>query len=121
MCGKSKRESTENIFSELKVLKFSDINLYLTGRFMYKCYTDKVPDIFTDFFQCNSSVHGYATRQSEHLHVPLERSNLSQFCIRYRGVVVWNAILKSKINPDTSEFVFAKSLKAYILDGKLTL
>ena len=121
MCGKRKRDSTENIFSELKILKFTDINAYLTGRFMYKCYTKNVPGIFSDFFQCNSAVHGYSTRQSEHLHVPLERSNLSQFCIRYRGVVVWNAILKSKINPDTSEFVFAKALKACIIDGNLTI
>ena len=121
MCGKRKRDSTENIFSELKILKFTDINAYLTGRFMYKCYTENVPGIFSDFFQCNSAVHGYSTRQSEHLHVPLERSNLSQFCIRYRGVVVWNAILKSKINPDNSGFVFAKALKACILDGNLTI
>ena len=77
--------------------------------------------IFSDFFQCNSVVHGYSTRQSEHLHVPLERRNISQFCIRYRGVIVWNAILKSKINPDTSEFVFVKAFKACILDGNLTL
>ena len=88
---------------------------------MYKCYTKNEPGIFSDFFQCNSAVHGYSTRQSEHLHVPLEISNLSQFCIRYRGVVVWNAILKSKINPDTSEFVFAKALKACIIDGNLTI
>ena len=46
---------------------------------------------------------------------------ISQCCIRYRGVVAWNAILKSKINPDTSEFVFAKALKACILDGNLTI
>ena len=46
---------------------------------------------------------------------------ISQFCIRYRGVVVWNVILKSKIYPDTSEFVFGKALKACILDGNLTL
>ena len=121
MCGKRKRDSTENIFSELKILQFTDINAYLPGRFMYKCYTQNIPGIFSDFFQCNSAVHGYSTRQSEHLHVPLERSNLSRFCIRYRGVVVWNAILKSKINPDTSEFVFAKALKACILDGNLTI
>ena len=70
MCGKRKRDSTENIFSELKILKFTDINAYLTGRFMYKCYTKNVPGIFSDFFQCNSAVHGYSTRQSEHLHVP---------------------------------------------------
>ena len=121
MYGKRKSESTENIFFELKILKFTDINTYLTGRFMCKCYTENVPGIFDDFFQCNSAVHGYSTRQSEHLHVPLERSNLSQFCIWYRGTVVWNAIFKSKINPDTSEFLFAKALEACILDGNLTL
>ena len=121
ICGKIKRESTENIFSELKFFKFADINAYLTGRFMHKWYTDNVPGIFSDSFQCNNAVHGYSTRQSEHLHVPLERSNLSQFCIRCSGVVVWNAILKNKIYPDTSEFVFAKALKPCILDGKLTL
>ena len=43
MCGKRKRESTENIFSELKILKFTDMNAYLTGRFMYKCYKENVP------------------------------------------------------------------------------
>ena len=88
---------------------------------MYKCYMDNVPGIFSDFVQCNSAVHGYSTWQSEHLHIPLERSNLSQFCICYQGEVVWNVILKSKNNPDTSEFVFAKALKACILGGNLTL
>ena len=121
MCGKSRRESTENIFSDLKILKFTDINTYLTGRFMYKFYKKNVPEIFTSFFQCNSSVHGYSTRQREYLHVPPVKSNLSQFSIRYRGVVVWNAILKSKINPDVSEFVFVKSFKAHILDKKFTV
>ena len=118
MCGKRKRESTENIFSELKISKCTDINDYLTGRFMYKCYAENVPGIFSDFFQCTSAVHGYSTRQNEHLHVPLERSDISQFCLRYRGVVVWNAILKIKINPDTSEIVSAKALKACDFESK---
>ena len=121
MCGKSRRETTENIFSELKILKFTDINTYLTGRFMYKFYKKNVPEIFTCFFQCNSSVHGYSTRQREYLHVPPVKSNLSQFSIRYRGVVVWNANLKSKINPDVSDFVFVKSFKAHILDKKIAV
>ena len=61
MCGKRKRESTENVFSELKILKFTDINAKLTGRFMYKYYTENVPGIFSDYFQCNGAVHGYCT------------------------------------------------------------
>ena len=121
MYVKRKRKSTENIFSESKILKFTYINADLTGSFIYKCYTAIVPGIFSDFFQWDSAVHGYSTRQSEHLHIILERSNLSQFYIRYRGAVVRNAINKSKINPDTSEFVFGKALKACIFDGNLTL
>ena len=121
MCDKRKREPTENIFSELKILKFTDINSYWTVRFIYKCYTDNVPRILSEFFECNSAVHGYSTRQIEHLHVPLERSKLSQFCVRYRGVLVWNATPKGKINPDTFEFVFGKAFKACIIDGNLTL
>ena len=117
---KEKRESIENIISELRILKFTDINAYLTDRLIYRWYTENVPGIFSDFVQFISALHSYSTRQSEHLHVPLERSNFSQFCIRFRGLVVWNAILKSKIYPDTSESVFAKVLKACILDGHLT-
>ena len=86
---------------------------------MYKFHKKNVPEIFTSFFQCNSSVHGYSTRQREYLHVPPVKNNLSQFSIRYRGVVVWNAILKSKINPDVSEFVFVKSFKVHIIDKKI--
>ena len=111
-------DSTEHIFSDLKILKFIDINLYLTVRFMYKFLRGGVPGVFNKFFHRNNAVHNYFTRQSEYLHVPLEKSNLSQFCIRYRGVTVWNAILKSTINSNCSEHVFSKSLKSslrYIL------
>ena len=34
MGGKRKMNSTENIFSDLKILKFININLYLTGGLM---------------------------------------------------------------------------------------
>ena len=74
-----------------KILKFIDINLYLTGRFMYEFFRRDVPGVLDNIFHCNNSVHNYFTRQSEYLHVPLEKSNLSQLCIRYRGVTIWNA------------------------------
>ena len=67
--------------------------------------------MFHDFFVLNSDIHGYYTRQSDHLHVPQVKSNLSKFCIRYRGVIVWDAPLKLGKNPDTSEAVFTKTIK----------
>ena len=55
------------------------------------------------------------TLQCEHLHVPLERTDLLQFCIRYHGVVFWNAIHKNKIDTDTSASEFAKVVKPVYL------
>ena len=49
MCGKSRREPTENIFSYLKIIKFTNINTYLTGMFMCKIYKKNAPEIFTSF------------------------------------------------------------------------
>ena len=105
----------------LKILKFIDINLYLTGRFMQRFFRGDVPGIFNELFHCNNYVHNYFTRQSEYLPVPLEKSNLSQFCIRYRVVTVWNAILKSNINSNCSEYVFSKSLKSSFIASTFSL
>ena len=121
MCGKRKMDSTEHIFSDLKILKFIDINLYFTGRFMHEVLSGDIPRVFNEFFHCNNAVHNYFTQQSEYLHVPLEKSTLSQFCIRYRGVTVCNAILKSKINSNCSEYVLSKSLKSSFIEGTFSL
>ena len=62
MCGKRKMDSTEHIFSDLKILKFIYINLYLTGRFMFKFLSGDVPRVFNEFFHCNNAVHNYTTK-----------------------------------------------------------
>ena len=50
MCGKRKMDSTEHIFSDFKMLKFIDINLYSTGRFMYKFWAEMSLGYLTSFF-----------------------------------------------------------------------
>ena len=79
--------------------------------------------MFHDFFALffNSDIHGYYTRQSDYLHVPQVKSHLSKFGIRYRGVIVWNALLKLGINPDTSEAVFSKTIKTCIKNNLLCI
>ena len=121
MCGVNRRESTDPLFSKLEIMKFPDLNLLLTSRFMFRLNRGDVPDIFSNFFTCNTDVHGYSTRQQHHLHVPCERSKLRQFSIRYRGAIVWNSILKLDINPDTSEAVFVKIIKKCIMNGALQI
>ena len=106
-----KRESISHMFDELGIIEFVKVNLYLTCRFMFRWFNSNVPIMFHDFFALNSDIHGYYTRQSDYLHVPQVKSNLGKFGIRYRGVIVWNALLKLGINPDTSEAVFSKTIK----------
>ena len=68
-------------------------------------------------FQYVKDIHKYGTRQSDHLYASTVKSNLGQYTIQYQGPIIWNDILTAKINPDTSEAVFAKTLKRSIKIG----
>ena len=91
------------------------MNTYVTGMFIYKIYNQDVPRVFDGFFTYNYEVHGHNTRISDHFHVPLIKSNMSAFGIKYHGVIVWNKILNAKLNPDSSELSFKVMLKKCIL------
>ena len=121
MCSKPKRSSTDPLFYELGILRFHDINMYLMGQFMFRFYKSEVPELFVKFFNNNAETHDYFTRQHNHLHVPMIKSNLSKFTIRYRGVIIWNGIMKLGNDPDTWEAIFVKLFKKCIITQKLRL
>ena len=54
--------STDALMLELKLIKLSDLNKYLTCQFMHKFHYGLVPNVFNDYFTCNRSVHEYNTR-----------------------------------------------------------
>ena len=58
----------------------------------------------------NGEVHSHFTRQSEGLFIPTFKTNLGKTCLSYRGPFILNKILRLKINLDTSEAVFMKTL-----------
>ena len=119
MFNLGKRESVIPVFTEMRILKFPDINVYLTSRFMFRYHCELVPGIFHGYFISNTDVHKYYTRQCAYFHIPVVKSELSKFSIRYRGAVIWNEILKLGIDTSTSEAVFMKSVKSRINDLKL--
>ena len=116
---KGKRESVIPVFTEMRILKFPVINVYLTSRFMFRYHFELVPRIFHGYFTYNTDVHKYYTRQCAYFHIPVVKSELSKFSIRYRGALIWNEILKLGIDTATSEVVFIKSVKSRINDLKL--
>ena len=104
------RDHTDPLFYELGLLKISDINKYVLGKFMYRWYTKQIPCLFNSLFQTVRDVHEYDNRQSCHLHISIVKTNLGKCKLSYNGRDLWNNILKANINAETSEAVFAKTL-----------
>ena len=115
--GSKPRCHVDPLYKKLGILNISEMNTYVTGMFMYKNYNKDVPRVFDGFFTYNYEVHGHNTRISDHFHVPLIKSNMSAFGIKYHGVIVWNGILNAKLNPDSSELSFKVMLKKCILQN----
>ena len=116
ICNAKRRTHSYPLFLQLGILKFTDINQYLTGKFLFKWYNQEVPSFFNEMFVLKRDVHTYHTRGfSCHLHVPLVKTNIGKQNIRYRGSVIWNSIIDLGISPNTSEFTFSRSLKKILL------
>ena len=76
------RAHTESLMYANKMLSVSDINIYLTGTFMYQCIHKEAPEMFLNLFHTNSDFHDHDTRHSEDLHVPYGRIDVRQFRIK---------------------------------------
>ena len=113
------RDHTDPLFQTLGLLKLHDINKYVMSKFMYKWYHDELPAIFKNKFTPVTDIHEHGTRQSTHLYCSIIKSSHSHRKFTYQGANIWNQILKAKINPDTSEAVFCKSIKQCIKVGLL--
>ena len=115
-----KKLSSEQIFKKLKLLNVWQMNKYLIGQFMYKCYHGKLPFVFENVFTRNRSVHLYDTRQAPmYFIVPKVRTNYRKASIHFRGPSIWNDIIKDKISPDVSISRFKRQLKDSLINGNL--
>ena len=105
------RDSAQPLYEQLGIVKLSDINKYLIGRFMFRYCKGQLPRLFDSFFCRNNDFHQHNTRISDHYHIPSVKSDLSKTGIKYRGTVIWNAVLHNGIDYDVSEAVFVKQLR----------
>ena len=117
IAGAKYRAPTDALFSDLGILKFVDVNIYLTMLFVFRVHNNMVPDQFQMMFNYNRDIHPYVTRQSNHIHIPMAKTNLGKKCIKYHGSVIWNKVIKLNIPTDTSEAVFKRSVKKEIIRG----
>ena len=119
ICNVKAREHTAPLFKELNLLKVAEISTYALGCFMFRYIRRETPEVFDEFFEHNSDIHNYYTRQVSELHVPSVKSNLGKMGARCRGVSVWNTIMRHRIETNVTEYTFKRKLKMMLIDGKL--
>ena len=78
--------STNWLFSKYKLLRFYQVNDYLTGQTMFKAFFNRLPLPVQSIFTRNEDVHNHNTRQREDFHLPQPKSNLTKMTIAYKGV-----------------------------------
>ena len=94
ICSTRKYANSEPLFSQLNVFTIFELYILRVQMFMYKYHNRILPNIFSDFYAYNHDIHGYFTRQSRSLHVPLyQLTSLSKF-IRTVGVRTSNFFIQ---------------------------
>mgnify|MGYP006358822347 FL=1 len=104
---------TTPLFNKLQTLKLYDINKLQTGCFMYRYFTNNLPNLFQNYFILNSNIHNYFTRQSQNVHQYAFRTTLRKFVIKHTGPLLWNSLpsyLKNKPSIYSFKFAYKKFL-----------
>ena len=107
---------TDPIFKELHILKFHYICSLQIGQFMFPYKLGLLPTNFDSFFILNKDVHSYSTRNANFFHLPLCRTNICQFSVRYQGPKFLNS-LEDEIVNSVSFQSFSVKLKSFLLES----
>ena len=86
---------------------------------LYKYNHKTLPPIFDSFFTHNNEIHSHNTRQSLHMHVPLQTTVRNRQCLRNSGVSIYNYFV-TRLIFDTSVSTFEKHVKTYLLENDLS-
>ncbi len=82
---------TESQHEELNLLLVEDIYKLGVLKFVYKQQNNLLPNIFSQFYIENESIHSHNTRQSHGLHVINPTNKFGQLKIIYQGTFLWNS------------------------------
>ena len=116
--NKSKLDAhTDRILKELGTMKFQDICSLHIGQFMFSYKHNLLPKTFDNLLTLNSQVHSYETRSAGSFQIPLCRTNICQFSIRYQGPKFFNSLADEIINSALLKlFTAIKQMNIFVRD-----
>ena len=105
------------LFSKLNQLTIYDLNKLSVVTFMYRYHNQCLPDIFSNYFCTNSSIHSHFTRNSNKLHISYARTDVMGFQIRICGPKLWNSVDPALIHNSRHWRHFKKHYRKYLLSN----
>ena len=110
---KSWRHPTDELHTEVNVLKVRDIFYLEISSFVNKYLRGALPEVFTDYFQFFSHTYGTRGNRSSLIY-PLNRTELGKKTVRYKGCEVWNNLSHEQKNIKNPK-AFRKGIKDSII------
>ena len=110
---KSRREHSNPLFAELKLLKLTDIIKVNSVMFIYKSLNNLIASPISFLPQV---IGPYNLRHQGHLQVPFTRSGQTQRFIHIRGSLLWNELPIHIRNANTI-YAFKSRIKKYYLES----
>ena len=114
--GVPSRSHSSPLFSNLNLLKLSDINLVQQCLFVYSAIHSILPNHLSNMFILNYSIHDYRTRSSIDIHIPNHTTNYFQHNIRFSGPKTWNSLPPS-VSKIVSSKSFSNKLKKHLISN----
>ena len=81
-------DSSHPLYTQLGIMKFSDLNTCLIARFMFRYVKASVPKSFGSLFQRNSEYHNHETWSADPFLIAAVTSDLGKTGIRFRGAII---------------------------------
>src|SRR6218665_143885 len=105
---------TEAKFLELGILKFTNINIYLIGNFVYRFCNNLLPPYFNSFLIKIHVVHDHYTRNRDNFAIQYARTDYRKFSLRCRGPEVWN-LIPLNLRDLKTFYSFKRNWKKYMI------
>ena len=83
------RQLTSSSLKKLNLLKLSDLYTLSAAIFMHNFVNNKLPDVFSQFFNMAENIHTHQTRQRAEIRLPLVKSKVANAFICKMGPKIW--------------------------------
>jgi hypothetical protein len=103
------KTSTKEAFKKLNLLRLPELYKFSVLLFVYKYKNNLLPQTFQNFYQTNSQVHQYPTRNAGRFREPMAKLRITAAFIKKAGVSLWNEYA-SQISHETKISLFKKTI-----------